>query len=207
MYFLSIVTFITVHNFLFMSSVCVVPGQHVGEISIYEAGAGTRLQGQSIFATRFGEIQTSNSILNPGKLKIEVINRKLFTQIPQIGSIVYCRAEKLFPGFARTVILTTDETFLPQPFPGMIRKQDIRPLNTDELEIQDCFRPGDIIRSRVISLGDSHSFYLSTAGVDLGVVYATSLDGAPLEAIAWNEMRCSATGKLEKRKVAKPSSS
>ena len=29
----------------------------------------------------------------------------------------------------------------------------------------DCFRPGDVVRAEVISLGDARSYYLSTAKV------------------------------------------
>jgi exosome complex component CSL4 len=43
----------------------------------------------------------------------------------------------------------------------------------------NCFRPGDIVRAEVISLGDSRSYYLSTAKNELGVVYAKSLAGGP----------------------------
>lgn len=41
----------------------------------------------------------------------------------------------------------------------------------------DCFRPGDIVRAKVISLGDARSYYLSTADNSLGVVHAKSLAG------------------------------
>lgn len=42
----------------------------------------------------------------------------------------------------------------------------------------DCFRPGDIVRAEVLSLGDSRSYYLSTSKNHLGVVYAKSAAGA-----------------------------
>ena len=41
----------------------------------------------------------------------------------------------------------------------------------------NCFRPGDVIKAEVLSLGDSRSYYLSTAKNELGVVYARSLAG------------------------------
>ncbi len=46
-----------------------------------------------------------------------------------------------------------------------------------QVEMYSCFRPGDLVRAEVISLGDSRSYYLSTAKNDLGVVYAKSLNG------------------------------
>ena len=40
-----------------------------------------------------------------------------------------------------------------------------------------CFRPGDIVIARVISLGDAQSYLLTTAENELGVVIATSEAG------------------------------
>ena len=45
----------------------------------------------------------------------------------------------------------------------------------DQATILDAFRPGDIIKAKVISMGDSHrSLYLSTAGEEFGVVIGVS---------------------------------
>jgi exosome complex component CSL4 len=43
--------------------------------------------------------------------------------------------------------------------------------------MHECFRPGDVVRAEVLSLGDSRSFFLTTAKNELGVVYAKSLAG------------------------------
>lgn len=68
----------------------------------------------------------------------------------------------------------------------------------------ECFRLGDIVKAKVLSLGDARSYYLSTAANELGVVYATAEDGAPLLPISYQEMENPQTGETEKRKVAKP---
>lgn len=41
--------------------------------------------------------------------------------------------------------------------------------------MSECFRPGDIIRAEVVSLGDARSYYLTTSRNELGVVYAKSM--------------------------------
>jgi hypothetical protein len=38
--------------------------------------------------------------------------------------------------------------------------------------LPDAFRPGDVVRARVLSLGDARSFFLTTAQEALGVVAA-----------------------------------
>jgi hypothetical protein len=45
------------------------------------------------------------------------------------------------------------------------------------VKLYDCFRPGDIVRAKVTSLGDARTYYLSTAENELGVVYAKSMAG------------------------------
>lgn len=78
----------------------------------------------------------------------------------------------------------------------------MRATEVDTVVLADCFRPGDIVRAAVASLGDARSYHLTTARPALGVVHAVSLAGAPLEPVSWCEMRCPATRATEKRKVA-----
>jgi exosome complex component CSL4 len=60
------------------------------------------------------------------------------------------------------------------------------------------------VKALVISLGDSRSYYLSTASNELGVIYGTSIaGGAPLVPVSWKEMECIKTKSRELRKVAK----
>ena len=79
---------------------------------------------------------------------------------------------------------------LKEPYSGMIRyahlnllqitfirTQDVRATEIDKVEIYKCFRPGDIVKAEVISLGDSRSYILSTAKNEYGVIYATSVAG------------------------------
>ncbi len=46
-----------------------------------------------------------------------------------------------------------------------------------QVVMYDCFRPGDVVRCEVLSLGDARSYYLTTAKNELGVVYAKSVAG------------------------------
>lgn len=66
--------------------------------------------------------------------------------------------------------------------------------------------PNDIIRAKVISLGDSsRSLYLSTAAEDLGVLVAKSEhSGNLMLPFDWTSMIDVKTNHNEKRKVAKP---
>lgn len=94
---------------------------------------------------------------------------------------------------------------LGEGFKGIIRSQDVRSTDRDKVKIVESFRPGDIVRCLIISLGDGQNYYMSTARNDLGVVFAQSMGGAgdvmfPLD---WQSM-VDKTGVVEHRKVAKP---
>ena len=88
------------------------------------------------------------------------------------------------------------------PTPPPPSSHDVRLTEVDTVVHADCFRPGDVVRAAVASLGDARSYHLTTAAPPLGVVHATSLAGAPLDPVSWCEMRCPVTQATEKRKVA-----
>ncbi|CAH2355674.1 exosome complex component Csl4p [[Candida] railenensis] len=95
---------------------------------------------------------------------------------------------------------------LGETFKGIIRSQDVRSTERDKVKIIECFKPGDIVRAVVISLGDGSNYYLSTAKDDLGVVFAKSEGGSGglMYALDWQHMICESSGIIEKRKCAKP---
>jgi len=68
----------------------------------------------------------------------------------------------------------------------------------------ECYRPGDVVRAVVISLGDQGGYYLSTAGNDYGVVMAKGEGGGEMVPVDWKTMREVGSGRVEGRKVARP---
>eukprot|EP01133_Synstelium_polycarpum_P006383 gene6383-7397_t len=123
--------------------------------------------------------------------------------VPEIGSIVTVQVLRINPRLASVAILCVGEKALKETFNGVIRVQDVRATEIDKVEIYKSFRPGDIVLAQVISLGDSRSYYLSTAKNELGVVFAQSVAGATMIPISWNMMQCPKTKTKEHRKVAK----
>jgi exosome complex RNA-binding protein Csl4 len=87
-------------------------------------------------------------------------------------------------------------------FTGIVRAQDIRTSEIDSVELHRCFRPRDIIRARVLSLGDSRAYYLSTAEPELGVVSSVSQNGNKMVPLDESAMHSVETGEREERKVA-----
>ncbi|KAG0708983.1 hypothetical protein DFH29DRAFT_889996 [Suillus ampliporus] len=125
---------------------------------------------------------------------------------PAANSVVLGTVTRLSPLQAMVSISVVDGVPLPagEEFNGVIRTQDVRATEKDKVKIGDCFRGGDVVKGIVISLGDARSYYITTARNDLGVIFATSEAGASMEPVSWQEMRCPKTGRIEKRKCAKP---
>jgi len=110
---------------------------------------------------------------------------------------------KVNPRFASVKILCIGDVPLANDFPAVIRQHDVRQTQVDEVEIYKCFRPGDIVRAEVISLGDKKSYYLSTAKNEYGVIFAKSVADVTMIPISWDLMQCPKTQMTEHRKVAK----
>jgi exosome complex RNA-binding protein Csl4 len=99
--------------------------------------------------------------------------------------------------------LSGETHLLDESLAGTIRQRDVRAFDVDSVELYRCYRPGDLVRAQVLSLGDARSYFLSTARNDLGVVLATSAAGQPMIPVNWETMQCPLTGAKEARKVAK----
>lgn len=86
---------------------------------------------------------------------------------------------------------------------GVVRREDVRETDVDRVVMLQALRPGDVVRAKVLSLGDKRALFLSTAAPDLGVVWARSRAGHVMVPAAHDSMRCPVTGADEKRKVAR----
>ena len=119
--------------------------------------------------------------------------------VPAVGDIVYARITRISKSRGAECQIFATLKPLGREFRGTVRTVDISSpaLQQAFSEISECFRPGDVIRAKVISLGDSKSFFLSTVPDDCGVVYAGNLNPASYKLVHGD-------GRVERRKVAKP---
>lgn len=125
------------------------------------------------------------------------------SRLPNVGSIVVGRVSRINMRQATVNILLVEGEVVRDEFQGMIRTQDVRSFDKDKVRILTSFHPGDIVRARVIALGDQSSYILSTASDELGVILGYTQTGVKMHPISWNTMR-SLTGELEERKCARP---
>jgi len=178
--------------------ICVTPGQRLASASDFKAGDGTHVLNGYIYGSVFGEKEVNSQKV------ISVKAKNTSTLVPKEGDIVFCRITKVNPRFATASILCVGDVPLSGAFGGMIRVQDVRLTEVDKVQIYLSFRPGDIVRAKVLSLGDKRYYYLSTQQNDLGVIGAQcALSGVMMVPISWEQMQCPKTNIKEYRKVAK----
>ncbi|KAH0566106.1 hypothetical protein GP486_000497 [Trichoglossum hirsutum] len=202
-----------------------IPGQPLGPASQYASGPGTHIQNSQVCASIIGTVAECAQYAASGKSKVgsgkageaplpvlsiqrsaqSASNDAALTNIlPEVDAVVLARVTRINPRQATVAILVVGETVCSDEFPGLIRVQDVRATEKDKVKIFSSFRPGDIVRAQVISLGDQSNYYLSTASNHLGVVMATSDRGNTMYPISWKEFKDPVTGATESRKAAKP---
>lgn len=181
----------------------VTPGMRVGSCSSHAAGVGVYAAGDVLVAALAGVLADGDGALSvaaPGRAAADGAPAPV---LPDVGRAVTARVLKVTPRAAHVEILICGGVPLVDVFKGTIRQQDVRQTEVDKVEIYRCFRPGDVVAAEVISLGDRHSYFLSTAKNELGVVHVEGPAGEPMVPISWQEMQCPKTGVRQLRKVAK----
>lgn len=185
------------------ASEVVVPGLRLCESDDHHiAGAGTYAQHGYIYSSLLGSLKLTNTSSSCVSVEVEGCGQK--TVVPSTGDVVTVEILSVNPRFAKVHIKCVKDVVLAEPFRGQIRKEDVRAVEKDRVEMYKSFRPGDIVLARVISFGDSMAGYLLTTGEnELGVVIARSEAGASMVPVSWTEMQCPDTYVKEHRKVAK----
>ncbi|KAH8491203.1 hypothetical protein H0E87_023373 [Populus deltoides] len=189
----------------------VTPGEVLGKATELKAGKGAYIGSyrdtdiQYVFSSLTGLRRTlSPSPDSPDQRPtVEVTGHKAHGAVPEPGSVVIARVTKVMAKTASADIMCVGPKSVQEKFTGIIRQQDVRATEIDKVDMHLSFRPGDIVKALVLSLGDARAYYLSTAKNELGVVSAESAAGATMVPISWTEMQCPLTGQIEQRKVAK----
>lgn len=175
----------------------VVPGDFIGDSAKYSAGDGCYKASDGIRASLCGVVTAKNNVLSVKSTCTHVV--------PREGSLVLCRVLSINSNNAKVRIICVNGKVSKEALKGIIRREDIRATEIDSVEVYNSFRPGDIVRARVLGLGESQGYVLTTAENELGVIMARNSDnnGGLMDPISWCEVQDRVTGKKQKRKVAK----
>ncbi|KAK4876234.1 hypothetical protein RN001_012656 [Aquatica leii] len=162
-----------------------VPGQRLClSDKTHESGHGTYERQGYIYSSLAGIVDV---IDKNGVKVVEVQSIGEQTLVPVQGDIVTAQVTILTQEFCKCII----------------RREDVRATDKDRVQIYKNFRPGDVILARVLPITEAHTYNLSTAENELGVVIAHSEHGYPMVPISWTQMQCTKTYVKESRKVAK----
>ncbi|XP_046476038.1 exosome complex component CSL4 isoform X2 [Neodiprion pinetum] len=178
-----------------------VPGQRLClSDKVNVPGPGTYEQHGYIYSKLAGVV---NLVKDEHKSTVEVHGIREQSIVPAPGDIVTAEVMVVNQRFCKCVIKCIGDVVLTRPYRGILRKEDVRATEKDKTEMYKSFKPGDIILARVLPLTEVHTYQLSTAENELGVVIAHSEEGVSMVPVSWTEMQCPETLNKELRKVAK----
>ncbi|KAL4090039.1 hypothetical protein QTP88_024945 [Uroleucon formosanum] len=178
-----------------------VPGQRLCRLdSTHTLGKGTYKRQDYIYSSLAGIVNVDNT---NNKISVVEVLSKDQTIVPAPGDIVTAMVTTLNQDMCKCLITSVCGHELNETYRSSLRRQDVRMKEIDKIDMLQCFRPGDIILARILPMTEAHTFKLTTAENELGVVIACSEYGHPMIPISWTEMRCTKTSVVEYRKVAK----
>ncbi|KAI9917924.1 hypothetical protein PsorP6_013027 [Peronosclerospora sorghi] len=144
-----------------------MPGQRLATANDkLNAGSGAYLRDGFIFASICGQWSIVDDHVKVTRANKTVASAKVL----HLGDVVICRVIKITPRQVMVDILCVGETVLKEIFPGTIRLEDVRNHDVDKLVMEEVLSPGVLVQAVVLSFGDTHSYFLSTAKPGLGVV-------------------------------------
>lgn len=79
--------------------------------------------------------------------------------VPAPGDIITAMVTVVNQRFCKCSIKCIGDIVLTRPYRGILKKEDVRSVDRDKVEMYKSFRPGDIILARVVSFGNSHVFF------------------------------------------------
>ncbi|KAJ9510469.1 hypothetical protein QJQ45_015936 [Haematococcus lacustris] len=168
----------------------VCPGDRIGSADVYRAGSGTYERHGGIFAACCGQARDATSSSGVRERLLQVTApQDIKSAIPKPGAVVTVKVTRVQQTSASCKVLVVGSTAVSKEFSGIIRLQDVRSTEIDKVpHLHHCFRPGDIVRAEVLSLGDARSYYLTTAKVG-GLLHITHTTAPGLPGVKQQRLR------------------
>lgn len=174
----------------------VVPGELLGRVEDVLAGEGAYVDAEGfvracvVGLVRRTALSAQDGRTQTSSVSVQAAEHSRHSLMPRVGEIVVCKVVRINPRVANVEIMCTagGSLVLQEACSGLIRKEDVRQFDRDSVEMFKSMRPGDVVNARVLSLGDSRSYVLSTAENELGVILARSVSGAIMIPLTFEEV-------------------
>ena len=184
--------------------------------------------GSCVYSSVIGTIKID---LTPaGDKRVSVAPKFKEIDIVSIGDVVYCEVLRIELKSVRTKIIATDSKVFDVYIEATLLKENSRSFDYEHINLNEMFRPSDIIKAKVIQSESVHSKHMfnilfwftvnvkqvgkaasknvvsiSTSDNECGVICAESeLSECLMIPKSWKEFQWIKTNSREKRKVAKP---
>ncbi len=172
----------------------VLPGERLGVIEEFIPDAGTYVRDGVIYSKIVGR-----ALMDLLSKRVSVYPLIRDTSVPKESSIVVGQVGNAQSDNVLVKIFKIGSKRLSGVFTGILHISDVRERYVKSMN--DVCKPGDIIRTKVISNKNQVS-HLSTNDKSLGVVYGFCSLCSNLLEPKRHEMRCPKCGNIEKRKIA-----
>jgi exosome complex RNA-binding protein Csl4 len=184
-----------------INKIIAYPGKFLGYIYDYSLGeTGVYKKEDKIFASISGEI-IINTSFKPSKISVK---NQLSEYLPKINDELYLKVTKVTKTIVIGEILATKDKVIRAPIMGLIKSDNLKQ-DFKEIDLFECYVPGDIVFCKVLSIDQTNYVYLSTSEPIYGVVFARSpLTKNLMLPVNYEKMMCLDTNLKENRKVAKP---
>jgi len=172
----------------------VIPGDRLGVIEEFLPGQGTFVKDGSICSSI-----TGHALVDMPNKTISVYPRVHLPVIPYEGSVIVGQVSSAQEKSASVRILKVEKRDIPGVFTGVLH---ISTASGDYIKtMYDAFRPGDIVRARVVS-NKNMTYHLSTVDKTLGVLFALCSRCGSLLNLRGSVLQCQACKNIEERKIA-----
>ena len=172
----------------------VLPGERLGVIEEFIPDSGTYVRDGVIYSKIVGR-----ALMDLLSKRVSVYPLIRDTSVPKESSIVVGQVGNAQSDNVLVRIFKIGSKRLSGVFTGILHISDVRERYVKSMN--DVCKPGDIIRTKVISNKNQVS-HLSTNDKSLGVVYGFCSLCSNLLEPKRHEMRCPKCGNIEKRKIA-----
>ncbi len=172
----------------------VLPGEKLGVIEEFIAGAGTYVENGAIYSSETGVLELD---LRRREVLVKSVTHR--PQIPKVGDVI---VGKVISTSDKTLSASIDEINgekTEADLSGIMHVSDIA--RGYVKSVNDAFRPGDIIRAQVIST-KNREYHLSTQDDKLGVLKAQCIYCGQSLTMMDRALRCSNCGENGRRKLA-----